>query len=256
MHWDDKAIILSARRLGENAAVIHLLTPQHGMYAGVDNGAFGKRRRGIYQPGNIVAAHWQARLAEHLGILTCELVHATAAHLLDDRSRLAALTSAALLAEKMLAEREAQPAVYDAMEKLVSGLCNGDGWLADYVRLEYALLSCTGFGLDLERCAATGAVNDLIYGSPKSGGAVSREAGRPYHEKLLALPSFLLSMPEEEAVEHAEILDGLRLCGYFLEARVFAPRGIPVPAVRARFIKTLQPEELRASEVVNRYNIL
>lgn len=250
MHWDDKAIILSVRRLGENAAVIHLLSPEHGMYAGVDKGAFGKRKRGIYQQGNIVAAHWQARLAEHMGVLSCELMHATAARLLDNRRKLAALTSATLLAEKMLAEREVQPAIYEAMERLVEGLCIGDGWLADYVRLEYALLSCTGFGLDLERCAATGQAHDLAYVSPKSGRAVSRGAGKPYHEKLLALPPFLLSAPEEEAVEHVQILDGLRLCGYFLESRVFMPRGIPLPTVRSRFIKALQPEEPRVGEVV------
>jgi DNA repair protein RecO (recombination protein O) len=249
MHWDDKAIILSVRRLGENAAVIHLLTPGHGMYAGVDKGAFGKRKRGIYQQGNIVAAHWQARLAEHMGMLTCELVHPTAAHLLDNRRKLAALSCATLLAEKMLAEREGQPEVYAAMESLLEALCGGGDWLAEYVRLEYTLLSCAGFGLDLERCAATGEVHDLAYVSPKSGRAVSRGAGRPYHDRLLALPPFLLSASVEEAVEHAQILDGLRLCGYFLESRVFTPRGIPVPAVRARFIKVLQPEELPVGEV-------
>ncbi len=249
MQWDDRAIILSARRLGENSGVIHLLTPQHGLYAGVDRGAFGKSKRGIYQPGNIVAAHWQARLSEHMGMLSCELVHATTAYLLDDRRKLAALTSAAMLAEKMLAERDSQPAVYEAMETLLEALCHGGDWLADYVRLEYTLLACAGFGLDLERCASTGQAHDLIYVSPKSGRAVSRFAGQPYHERLLALPAFLLLAPEKEAVEHAQILDGLRLCGYFLEARVFAPRGIPVPAVRARFVKVLQPKESVIGEV-------
>jgi DNA repair protein RecO (recombination protein O) len=251
MHWDDKAIILSVRRLGENAAVIHLLTPHHGMYAGVDRGAFGKRRRGLYQQGNIVTAHWQARLAEHMGMLTCELAHATAAHLLDDRRRLAALTSATLLAEKMLAEREVQPAVYEAMEALLRALCGGGEWLADYVRLEFTLLSCSGFGLDLERCASTGQAHDLVYVSPKSGRAVSREAGRPYHGRLLVLPPFLLAVASPEAVEHGQILDGLRLCGYFLESRVFTPRGIPIPAVRARFIKVLQSDMGRELEAAS-----
>jgi DNA repair protein RecO (recombination protein O) len=137
------------------------------------------------------------------------------------------------------------------MEALIEALCGGRDWLAHYVRLEYTLLSCSGFGLDLERCAATGQAHDLIYVSPKSGRAVSRGAGQPYHERLLTLPPFLLSADEEEAVEHAQILDGLRLCGYFLESRVFAPRGIPIPAVRARFVKVLQPEESIIGEVAH-----
>jgi len=248
MQWSDRAIILSMRRLGESSGVIHLLTPNHGMYAGVDKGAFGKRKRGIYQPGNIVAAHWQARLSEHLGMLSCELTQATTAHLLDNRRKLAALASATCLAEKMLSEREAQPDVYACMEALVQALCMGENWLAAYVRLEFTLLACTGFGLDLERCAATGQADDLLYVSPRSGRAVSRHAGEPYREKLLALPAFLASEPDKIVVEHAQILDGLRLCGYFLESRVFAPRGVTMPTVRARFVGILQPEELSVGE--------
>ncbi len=48
-----------------------------------------------------------------------------------------------------------------------------------------------GFGLDLSECAATGADADLVYVSPRSGRAVSREAGQPYGGKLLKLPAFL-----------------------------------------------------------------
>ena len=251
MQWTDTAIILSVRRLGEHSGVVHLLTPEHGLYAGVDRGAFGQRRRGIYQTGNMVSAHWQARIAEHMGTLTCELTHATAAQLLDDRRKLAALTSAAMLAEKMLAERDAQPAVYAAMQALIEALCRGGDWMADYVRLEFTLLACSGFGLDLERCAATGQAHDLMYVSPKSGCAVSRDAGAPYHARMLLLPSFLVSDAWEGAVEPTQILDGLRLCGYFLDARVFAPRGMPMPAARARFLTSLEPKEVRLGETAS-----
>jgi DNA repair protein RecO (recombination protein O) len=281
MQWSDRGIVLSVRRLGENSGVVHLLTPSHGLHAGVDKGAFGSRRRGVYQPGNIVAAHWQARLSEHLGMFSCELVEATAAYLLDNRRKLAALTSAALLAEKMLAEREPQPAVYEGLEALLHVLCTDGDWLAAYVRFEMLLLVCSGFGLDLACCAATGQSHDLIYVSPKSGRAVSRGAGEPYRERLFALPPFLisspLSLPPGEAdfvseaklslrnpvregatglsphplpkgegflapalVNIAQILDGLKLCGYFLGARVFAPRGLPVPAARGRLMGMLQ----------------
>ncbi len=47
-------------------------------------GGQGRRARGIYPPGNLVAARWSARLAEHLGNYTCELVESYAARVLDD----------------------------------------------------------------------------------------------------------------------------------------------------------------------------
>ncbi len=58
------------------------------------------------------------------------------------------------------------------------------------VRFELAMLTELGFGLDLENCAATGATTDLIYVSPKSGGAVSRSAGEPWRDRLMRLPPF------------------------------------------------------------------
>ena len=59
------------------------------------------------------------------------------------------------------------------------------------IKFELAMLAELGFGLDLENCAATGATTELIYVSPKSGGAVSRAAGDPWRDRLLRLPAFL-----------------------------------------------------------------
>ena len=68
-------------------------------------------------------------------------------------------------------------------------------WPALLVRWELVLLEELGFGLDLATCAATGSTADLVYVSPKSGRAVSAEAGEPYKDRLLALPAFLRGEP-------------------------------------------------------------
>ncbi len=61
MNWSDEGIVLSARRHGENSVVVQLLTRGQGRHAGLVRGGQGKRARGIYQPGNLVAARWSAR---------------------------------------------------------------------------------------------------------------------------------------------------------------------------------------------------
>ena len=98
---------------------------------------------------------------------------------------------------------------------------------------EMHLLSELGFGLDLNSCAATGVTEDLIYVSPKSGRAVSREAGIPYKSQLLALPRFLVS-EEEVEVSQDEVGAGLDLTGYFLERHVFAQHQRSLPDARMR----------------------
>ena len=81
-------------------------------------------------------------------------------------------------------------------------------WGALFVRFEMGLLEALGFGMDLSRCASTGAVDDLIYVSPRTGRAVSRAAGEPYKERLLLLPQFLLGT-QNAAPDAAEFAAGL-----------------------------------------------
>ena len=242
MEWSDTGIVLSARRHGENAAVVSLLTEHHGRHAGLVHGARGRRARGLYQPGNTLAARWQARLAEHLGRYTCELVRARTGVLLDDAPRLAALAAVCALVEATLPERHPYPQVHAALLHLLDDLEAGERWAETVVRWELALLAELGFGLDLSACAATGAVQDLVYVSPRSGRAVSRGAGAAYAEKLLPLPAFL-ARPEDAAgaaVPAAEIVAGLRLTGWFLEKHVFAGQGGRMPPARERFVDRLQ----------------
>jgi DNA repair protein RecO (recombination protein O) len=93
------------------------------------------------------------------------------------------------------------------------------------------LLAEMGFGLDLSRCAASGTTEDLIWVSPKSGMAVSRAAGEPYADKLLALPTFIV---EGGSADWDDIFAGLRLTGHFLERDLLEGRRADVLAARER----------------------
>jgi DNA repair protein RecO (recombination protein O) len=104
-------------------------------------------------------------------------------------------------------------------------------------RFELNCLAELGFGLDLSSCAATGAADDLIYVSPRSGRAVSRAAGEDYRDKLLRLPAFLHGEGQPESA--ADLADAFTLTGFFLDRHAFAPRGLAVPEARARFVTAL-----------------
>ena len=237
MDWSGQGIVLAARKHGESSAVVQLLTREHGRHAGLARGGAGARGRGVYQPGNLVAARWRARLPEHLGSFTCELGHGYSARLLDDPLRLAALTSACAVAEAALPERHPYPALFEAFVALLDALAGTPAWAAVYARWELGLLDELGFGLDLSRCAATGAADDLVYVSPKSGRAVSRQAGAPYRDRLLPLPGFFTANAAGNgAAEAADIAAALRLTGHFLDNHVFAPHDRAPPPARDRFI--------------------
>ncbi|MCK9993969.1 MAG: DNA repair protein RecO (recombination protein O) [Alphaproteobacteria bacterium] len=111
-------------------------------------------------------------------------------------------------------------------------------WPAALVRWEMGLLEELGFGLDLSKCAATGAIDDLIYVSPRTGRAVSRTPGLPYHERLMPLPGFLLGAQMQG--RPSDIMAGLDLTGFFLARHVLEPHGKPMPAARMRLCERLK----------------
>lgn len=233
MEWTDDGIVLSARRHGEGGAIVQLLTREHGRHAGMVRGGSGRRARGIYQPGNEVRATWRARLSEHLGNYTCEPTTSHAAAIMGHRGALAALSAACALIEAGLPERAPHPELYEATLGLIRGLDHGaeGGWAEAYVRWELGFLAEMGFGLDLSRCAATGANDALVYVSPKSGRAVSASAGEPYRDKLLPLPAFLTRGGAPDA---AAATQALALTGYFLEHHIFGGPERTLPPARLR----------------------
>lgn len=237
MDWSDQGIVLASRPHGETGLVVSLLTRIHGRHAGFVHGGVSRKARPVWQMGNVVEINWRARTSDQLGNYTGELREPHAARALDNAAELAGLSAACVMVDAALPEREPHPAMFDGFHAFLNVLGH-PGWEAIYVRLELGLLQELGFGLDLEKCAATGATDDLAFVSPKTGRAVSRAAAGPYKEKLLALPAFLSTggLPADDE----ELRQGLDLTGFFIERHVFWPHNKPLPPARARFMETLQ----------------
>lgn len=223
---------MSVRPHGETAALVEILTREHGRHLGLVHGGRSRKSRPTLQIGNHVDVTWKARLAEHLGHMTLELRRAYAATAMENARALAGLSTLCTMA-RLLPERDPHPNIYEVALFVLSFIDDDDVWPALLVRWEVALLEELGMGLDLGACAATGTNDELIYVSPKSGRAVSASAGEPYRDVLLPLPQFLRP-GRQGSVDAADIAKGFALTRHFLETRVFLPRGEALPEVRVR----------------------
>ena len=233
MEWSDDAIVLSVRPHGETSAILEVLTRSHGRHLGLVRGGASRRLRPALLSGKAVRVGWRARLNEHLGNFTVELVKARAGEMLDSREALAGLNAFCAVVSATMPERETHQEVFEAGTILLDAM-QQDGfshWGALYVRFEVGLLEALGFGLDLSRCAATGVVDNLVYVSPRTGRAVSLAAGDPYRDRLFALPNFLLGAQNATSGK-AEVAAGLRLTGHFLLERLLHPHGREMPSPR------------------------
>jgi DNA repair protein RecO (recombination protein O) len=190
VQWSDEGIVLGARSHGESSVILELMTREHGRHLGVVHGGRSRRMAPVLQAGNSVAATWRARLDEHIGHYAVEPDTLRSARLLASPMALYGVGALALHL-RLLPERDPHPGLYAAAIFLLDHLDEASLAPALFIRFELMLLAELGYGLDLSGCAATGQPDDLHYVSPKSGRAVSRVAGAPYHDRLLPLPGFL-----------------------------------------------------------------
>ena len=204
---------------------------------GLVRGGTSARMRPVLQPGNTVRAVWRARLDEHLGNYAIEGLVLRAANLFNASHALYGVTHLGSLA-RLLPERDPHENIYEMVEATLDDFDDARHAAMQLARFELAMLTELGFGLDLSACAATGATEDLIYVSPKSGIAVSRGAGEPWRDKLLRLPAFLRDDASDlsEPLTDDDLRDGFALTGTFLLRHVLEPRGQMHSDARAGFI--------------------
>lgn len=230
MEWDAPAIVLDVRPYGEGDALVTAMTEEHGPHRGLVRGGASRAKAGTWQTGNMVQVRWIARLSDQLGTFTGELIHAGAAHAMQDALSLAMLTAACAVAEGAVPEREPHPRVFEGLLRLIPRLPLGEASLTDLIEWELVVLADLGYGLDFSCCATTGRSDGLAYVSPKTGRAVTAEGAGVWAARLLPLPPFLLGAA---APDMAAWTAGLRLTGHFLARDAFGHQHRPLPQARA-----------------------
>jgi DNA repair protein RecO (recombination protein O) len=236
MEWRDEGLVVGIRRHGEHSAIVEAMTRAHGRHLGLVRGGRSAKLNAALQPGNTVGLVWRARLDEHLGAFAIEPLTLRAGRLMESALALAGITYLGALT-RLLPERDPHEAVYQAMTLIAERLDDTALAPALVARFEAQILAECGFRLDLGRCAATGASQGLVYVSPRTGRAVSGEAGAPWRDRLLPLPAFMregIRLEARPSVE--EIADGFRMTGFFLARDLFSPRGEPLPDSRRAFL--------------------
>jgi DNA repair protein RecO (recombination protein O) len=241
MEWTDEGIVLGVRRHGESSAIVELLTRGHGRHLGLVRGGASSRMRPLLQPGNSVGAVWRARLDEHLGYYQIEGTRLRAAALLASSYAVYGVTHLASLA-RLLPERDPHEDIYAMLDRTLDDFDDVGEAAVHLVKFELAMLA--------ELRAATGETSDLIYVSPKSGGAVSRRAGDPWRDRLLRLPPFLRQDDGgANGWSDQDLQDGFRLTGLFLLRHVLEPRGQGHSDARDGFINAVTKHRAKISSV-------
>lgn len=238
--WRSSGLVLGGRRHGEGGLILDVLTEGMGRRSGYVYGGASRRKRGQLQSGNTLDLSWSGRGEDQLGKFdVAEAVNERAGAHMDDASALAAISAITGLLRDGLQEGDAAgSALYEPTSVLLDLLGDSDIWPALYVRWELGVLSALGFGLDLSRCAVSGANDGLTHVSPRTGRAVKGSEAEDYIDRLFALPTFLTD-PSAPITPHA-LGQGFALTGHFIERRVYAAVNRPPPEERDLLLARLE----------------
>lgn len=226
MKFNDCGIIISLKKYGENSLIVKVFSQHHGIYRGFVKSVKSSKDKVNFQIGNLISFEYRARIEENLGqFFAVDLMRSYCSKMMFDKLRLSCVNSVFSIIDSVFLERESHELLFEKLQNFLQKLSDENSdkkdFLADYIRLELKILKTLGYGIDLSSCAVTESTDDLVFVSPKSARAVSYGAGKPYQSKLLRLPSFLVST---ENHDEDQLLDGLKLSGFFLEKFVFEER--------------------------------
>jgi len=221
VEWTDTGIILSATPHGERAAVVSVLSANHGRWQGRVNAAQSGAKKAWLCAGTVVQASWHARLEEQLGSFALEPTHHTTAFIFDEPAALLAMEYVARLTADIMPERLPLPVMFEILHHYI----HQPYALAHVINYERALLDTMGYGLDVSSCAVTGTTQGLTHISPNTGRAVCAAEAEPYKDRLLPLPSYWLG---DHAPSVAELAYAARVTGHFLAQHFYQPpRNLP-----------------------------
>jgi DNA repair protein RecO (recombination protein O) len=209
MQWRDESVVLSASSFSENSRIVTVFNRSIGKSSGLLRGT-----KSSIQAGDISDVTWRGKTIEHLGSFKIENIFSPFGHVFKDAYSLFAIECACAICINGLPIRALHEKLFDSLKELMIAISKGN-WYADYVFFEMLFLSEIGYGLNFSKCAVTGKKNGLYYVSPRTGCAVTKEAGIEYGDRLFQLPEFMIS--KSRIIAKSDMIDALKITGHFLK---------------------------------------
>lgn len=237
MRFTDEGYIIACRKHAESSLILTVLSHEHGKVCGYVKSGYTKKNLAVFQIGNFIKIDAWSRVDDNMLTLKVELITPYAVDFISSADKLQVLSCFCSLSNTCLPELQNVDNLYLYAADFIKAITQ-ENWLTHYCYYEFYLLEFLGVGLELDKCAATGAKQNLAFVSPKSGCAVSYEAGLPYAKRLFTYPHFIVQKRLDATFK--EQTDLLKMTEFFLNKNFFAIHNLKFPICRVSLGADLQ----------------
>lgn len=241
MQWHGEAIVIAKLKYSETSLIVSFLSSERGVFKAFVKGAISKKKANLYELGNLLSVSLHYKNEDKLGYASSELISAYYAKFFQSKTKLLALKTAIEMLNLVIPQGEENEELFHLVKIFLSKISSSDFSLYDYLEFELNLLKNIGLSLNFSKCVATGNTENLYYLSPRSGQAVSYEAGLKYHDKLLKLPKYLLSR-EVKSYSKQDLLNGMEITSHFFSRFFLQDINKNFPLVREMLLREELPE--------------
>ncbi|AZL15893.1 DNA repair protein RecO [Rickettsiales endosymbiont of Stachyamoeba lipophora] len=232
MNLNDEGIILSKKCYGEHSFVLNIFTKEHGLISTLYR--YANKNKFIASIGNEVVANFKIKQGHKLTFIKLELQQALDIEFFDNSLLLNILLCSLNLVNETTPLYQPEPKIYMQIQDFIAKIKNSTSPLLELNMLLLTYLSISGYRLDYTECAASGSKEELIYLSPKTGRAVSKQAGDPYQDKLFTMPQFLQG-------DHSasSLVEMLKVNSFFIEKFLYRNRELTKPSIFKHYLQQI-----------------
>tara|TARA_B100000941_G_C28425320_1_gene511121 strand:+ start:19 stop:708 length:690 start_codon:yes stop_codon:yes gene_type:complete len=226
MIWDDTGYLVYKNKFNENSLIAEVFTKNHGKVTGIIFGGTSRKIKNYLQIGNKVHVNYSSKSENKIGYFKIEILKALSPLYFDNQKKLFCISSAMQLIKLLTAESQTNKDIYLLINNFYN-LLNNDNWIKHYIFWELDLFSLIGYDLDFEKLVDK-KIQDNNF----------RYVSKSQSQKKI-IPNFLIDK-NNNSEELANLLNGLKILGDFLEKTILRPNNLSQPTNRLQFISSLK----------------
>ncbi len=224
MKFQDKGFLLSKNKYNENSSIAEFYTENHGKVSGIIFGATSTKIKNYLLVGNQFSLEFNSKNQNKIGYFKIEIDNIFTPHYLENVVKLNCILYSLNLIKILTAENQTNNKIYNEVFKLFE-LLNDNDWIRKFIFWELQIIKLVGYDINF---------NDYV----DAGNLKNNHDYVPTLDGSKNIPIFLLKNKKSH-IDYAELKDGLRIVGDFLNKSVLIPNNINYPLSRTEFIKLI-----------------